>query len=631
VFASVAALLLGAALGWRGDDGQEGGAGLVEGKAGGDPTSEVEQRDREELEKSLGGGWVARIGEAATGAELEVLFVEIASLEDEGLRRSLDSLLAARWAEVAPFAGIQFLAGVDDGVDYTVGLMTEWARIDFEEMLAGIGAVQSKWRLRVLGDAAELLMGEDPELCWELMRRTRVMPTDFGHAEAWAEFARSRPDEFIALAVELAVEGANGEAQRHSNLRNPLSIAAAEMASRGEDEAIAWAESLPEEIRNNALNGVIAALIKVDPWAAREHLGLLKEVQTGPSSYAGSGKSSREKEIASALVDLGLREAMQRSHGGEMSGDVGKAIANRLETGALSIADLVGAIEGVEGMLESHMRPFLDWPLQGCSPARLQEIYEWAGEQSPDHTIDTVRSKALEQWINKEPARALAYLEDNAPVEERNGAIHAALSRLNVGGESVMELIGALPEDDRPSAVVRLFARVENAGLGDGTGGVTPGIHPRTYGEQLLLAPASEERSRATAQLAQMWVSSDPVAAMDWAASLPVGESETAVAWAAEVWAKYDPLTLSEHLVEMEPSTSRDGAVGALVEAVAAGEPDSAWRWAGEIVDPEARLAARAAAVREWRRLSRDEGLAAIEAADLPDDEQEALRAVMEQ
>jgi hypothetical protein len=135
-------------------------------------------------------------------------------------------------------------------------------------------------------------------------------------------------------------------------------------------------------------------------------------------------------------------------------------------------------------------------------------------------------------------------------------------------------------------------------------------------------APRFED---AATSLAWDWGSVDPEGAMGWANELPEEFTDAVVSSAARGWAEHDAFGLSEYLIEAPEGTLRDAATLALVEAIQASEPDSAWEWAARIGDAEGRRQSQREVLTSWLEFDRGRALEAAESVGMSATEIEQL------
>lgn len=106
---------------------------------------------------------------------------------------------------------------------------------------------------------------------------------------------------------------------------------------------------------------------------------------------------------------------------------------------------------------------------------------------------------------------------------------------------------------------------------------------------------------RATDVIAQRWAEQDPRAALDWARTLPAGESRNLTVAAAFVgWLEREPKAAEAWVLSASPAVAVDPAVRVLVRRDYLDRPASALDWAHRIGDPGLRQRVLAAVGRSW-------------------------------
>lgn len=148
---------------------------------------------------------------------------------------------------------------------------------------------------------------------------------------------------------------------------------------------------------------------------------------------------------------------------------------------------------------------------------------------------------------------------------------------------------------------------------------------PKGAAEWLGKQTGDASPRQATAQVANQWAKTDPLATLRWLATMPSATQTQGFAETLGRWAKADPRAASEYLTKLPASSNRDYAVGGFIGVVADEDPRSAAAWAATITDEQIRqkalrhvggkwLESDPAAAQQWLNQT---GLSAEAMADL--------------
>jgi hypothetical protein len=254
----------------------------------------------------------------------------------------------------------------------------------------------------------------------------------------------------------------------------------------------------------------------------------------------------------------------------------------------------------------------------------LEQALAWAQRRHGTALGERLRFAVLRAWGERDPRAAVAWalaqeqgarqldMEAALTGAARQPDVALAIGRQLLVGDTaaasgyVTALIGALgaagqfwpaltlaiegpaaARDDWTTATLRRWAEVQPEGA-------------ITALEALAGEPAREPGFRA---VVDGWAATNPSTLAAFAAQLPPGsERGYALGQAIDRWSQQDAAAMSAWVAHLPPSAERDrGALAMVIQADGANrDARSAVAWAESIGDSVLRLAALAAAVREW-------------------------------
>ncbi|MDA7867778.1 hypothetical protein N9C66_07545 [Akkermansiaceae bacterium] len=221
-------------------------------------------------------GWGERIRRIGTGEEFKKIFGELGNSEI-ARKLELQEMLVRRWAEVYPEEALAFLGAANAGWKLLPVVFAKWMELDGEKAMVAIRESGNLKKMKPMV-LAELLKGDKPLVTLDYLRRTKSFELPWGvkATEEWLTLMRARTDEMEEVIMgQIAEEGKSMEYRT----REILKLLGAVKMEEGADAAVKWAESLDKEVGRYALEGVMAAWVKIDPravvvvldeWAALE-------------------------------------------------------------------------------------------------------------------------------------------------------------------------------------------------------------------------------------------------------------------------------------------------------------------------------------------------------------------------
>jgi RNA polymerase sigma factor (sigma-70 family) len=175
-----------------------------------------------------------------------------------------------------------------------------------------------------------------------------------------------------------------------------------------------------------------------------------------------------------------------------------------------------------EGLRDSLEQTLLKYWIELDPPAALA-----AAESVTRYSGENQVSKWLGNWVEKDPAAALTWVQQEAPEAIRSSALATVLPNL---------------ARTDPQAAIAALAEM----------------------------PASQRKDRTLSEVVEQWAAQDPAAAANYATNLPFSmQRSKAVASVAEIWAKKDydaVLSWAQKLPEADQASVRDGALRVMEE-----------------------------------------------------------------
>jgi hypothetical protein len=494
----------------------------------------------------------------ASSEELSQRFLATKEVTDEFRRRAFRAALLGEWATTDPQAALVFLKEKDSG--QLSALAREWLRRDPNAAVNALLAAGDKGKgaLRdVLNEIAMLAPTRLAEVVSALPKP--------GRGDTTAQDALERlavKDLEVARHVAEAITGPwRGQA---------LAGVTKAWAAKDSAAALGWAQALPAGAeRDAALKAGLIGWATIDPLAALDRIDLAPPGGDGQTFYGGDTGGEVLRLAGKRDWDGTLRWLV--AHPGKLGAE---SLDGLLPTLSEQIERDAAATLRVLSQRELHgMQRVLANSLLNEGYAARDGIWAWLDQQPPSDFTRSVRGSLLNSIGYHEPLAALEFL-DRIPDTKEN---HQVLM------QGAISLTSSGPMNDRletlaAKASPKVRAYLFESALASGYGLLTN--QPALWVSRIEALP-EDRRLDAMSGLARSWSSSDPQAALKWAANLTKPEQREQVFGAAvDNWIQEDVYEASRWIDGLPTGANRDRAALGLVANLSESQPDAAWDWA---------------------------------------------------
>jgi hypothetical protein len=229
---------------------------------------------------------------------------------------------------------------------------------------------------------------------------------------------------------------------------------------------------------------------------------------------------------------------------------------------------------------------------------------------------------AITTWASSDPDAATAYVEslgtDDPKFKQLMGEV--ASTRASSDPASAVTWVQSLPDDGTRTAamgsVVTQLASSDPQQAISLVNQMTPGT----------------DQDKALGNVITQWSQTDPSTASQSLANLPEGTAlNNASESVATNWIQVDPAAAAQWINSLPTSPARDVAARAEVTALAGGNPSSAFTWGASIGNTTMQSNQLNKVVQSWSRTDPNSAAAAVQAADLPDNTRTRLMNTIQQ
>ncbi len=509
----------------------------------------------------------------------------IEDLDDDFRRRAFRTAFIAEWATLHPREALEHFHGKKDGRRST-DVLRIWLENDPSEAIAAMirtGPDLGEPIADVLEDVAEQAPHELARLA-PLAKGRFTNPVQ----EAFAIAARANLN-----AMRTAALGVEGPARKQA-----LAGVAQAWAESDGPVALTWAQALePSEDRSRTLRHLLIGWAQSDPGTALDHLHL-----------APPGGSSSNQMITERLTsELVLEAAAQADFDGTLAWL--SENPNPFETDSLMglnkplhqrlIADLPATLAMIrDHEARSYLENALGSVLMNDGAGQMDEAWNWATAEPAGEFTSALKRRLIGNVISTDPDKALAWARALVEEGDTESIDYSTLASHLVHQPEDLERLDDVflhaPQEVQDKALMWALTRRRHSNLD----------HESWLGwiDQL----PREQRDRTVALNASQLVANDPTLAVAWADKLPDSDRIKAYEGLTKTWSESDSYEASQWIASLPESLERDHATLTLVNAIARGEPDSAWQWAQTIQSPSPRTKALQKALLQFPGAARE-------------------------
>jgi len=526
-------------------------------------------------ESALFAEWRALHERYGTNAQaMPQLYEAISALKDRFCRQAFRAALISEWVQVDAAGGLPFFLGKGRDETQRRQFFEEWLARDPRVAVDGLLAAGTGWE-KMARECLKAIARVAPERVPEIAVR---LPKSDNYWE------REVHESFAIMAErDLASAQKAAEAITGPNRDQALEGVAQVWAKSDFNAAIAWAGGLPEGTdRDEIFRAALVGKAAVDPLAALDSVRL---VPPG-GRYAHSATTTGARVLMEAAkADLDATLGWVAAHPGLLGRDdlagLAYSVTDRLNAdpaGFLTARATDGSLLGI--------LPALDLALLNNGAGQRAAVWDWLKTQPESEATKDLKKHVLSSAAFQEPGLALQLVADLPATPDGDKQV-VELARCLFNGGNALGRFDKLYEQ----APDRLRQPLVEAAFNQCLSGSTLD-DPQKWIARLSLLPEAS-RPKAIESLARAWAQQTPEEAINWAASLPSGDTQNgAMAALTSAWGAKDPHGAAEWIASLPAGTERDRSAESFALAVAQTFPREAWDWALSIGDSAGRLRA---------------------------------------
>ncbi len=531
------------------------------------------------------------------GGSMAQLYEVIEGLDDDFRRRAFRTALVAEWAMVDPESALAYFKDAKDKRRLS-DVLTVWLENDPSQAIAAMKA------------EGEHLKGVVGTLLEDIARR---------HPNALGELAALDSDSHVAPAFAIAARNdlsGTREAALSMKGRARIEALAGVAEAWAEDDvsaALDWVQGLESsEDRSRALRHVLLS------WAASDPAGALDNVDLAPPGGVGTqfhfeSKTPEEVLKVAARADLASTLDWLGKNHDVFPTDSASALIRPLQERFL--ADLPGTLSMIrDHEAQALLAKSIEHILLNNGAGRIEEAWEWANTEPASEFTSNLKRNLARHIMMAQSDNAIDWAREliangGADSISFNGLAQIAIKDPN-DLQKFDDVFQHAPAEVRQDAIMWSLSR----------GDALDFDHETWLGWANQLP--HEKRDRTVMRRAGRLVATDPDTAIEWADNLPEADRANAYEGLATIWSRSDSYETSQWIATLPTGAERDAATLALVQAVAASEPDSAWEWAQTIQAPGKRMEAFQQALQQFSSSARH----VLENTHLPPEEAAQLQ-----
>ncbi len=479
-------------------------------------------------------------------------------------------------------------------------VLSTWANKDPQAAAAYVGAMKSTpMRDRAMEGLASTWACNDFDGAWQWANSLKT-PRDRNGAlpEVLASLAGVDPNRAAGLAMKLP----NGQLRN-----NALAEVSQRWVYADKDTMLAWMDKLPIQDRATVVDGAAWYLSYTDPGRAMEIYEKLPpgEQRGRMISYLMDNLAGKDPELAIKQLERipqgkSRADAMQNMIGTWAASDPKKAAAwLEKQTGPGFVA-AAGTL--TRAWAQEDPEAALSWALKHQSGA--DEDYSFA-------------STALTSLAANDPKAAAEKLNEITDPKLRQNLVESlAASWTDSGARDAEKWARTLSAADQRLALRSIAGNLTSS---------QPEEASRILTELASGGQDSKDLEDTASKIAASRASYAAAESIEWATSLPSALQSKAVAGAVGQWVQSDRAGVSEWINNQPHGAVRDSATGALVRQLAWDDPETALTWSADIGDADQQRSAADEVFNRWRSRDPARTTVAIQASNLPAEEQQRL------
>ncbi len=514
--------------------------------------------------------------------------------------------LLRSYTSADPRAALAFVLAMDEGMDrarYLSTVFQTWLHFDREAAMEAARALESyEDRSMVMGMLQNRMDADQP---MEAFARLQASPNGGNPREygrLFAIWARSDPDAAMQALHSIADQSARMTA---------LSSLVGSVFMRNPDRAVELVMGLPQGNEKTRAIEMVAA-----KWVDKDLDGALAFCESLPPdvlqnlshSFLLYRASEKDPERMLQWVDITFTGEKHA----EALGTVLRQLTNQSPRRA---AEVVAGLPFGQDYSSAVMAVSHSWARKDPLGA-----WEWARELPVGNERNLAFRQISRQMAEQDLAQAenmVLQLED--PDQQSILLGEVARTMANRDPQEALSWAGSLPQDVRTDGYTSVLEEWSQR---------DPANAAAFYANSDFL----DSSPQLGAFLAANWVSVDPVAAVDWVASLPESDTrQSALRRATSQWLMNDSYRASEWIAGLPEGELREGAVSTLVFYLRQQQDfASGMEWALELKNEAGRTGITEGLLRDWSRSDPRAAAQAVLDSGLPGAQQEALLKLIE-
>jgi len=501
--------------------------------------------------------WAGHDPQAALAAAQSM---DLVSLRQDGIR----SVLAAWGSGANPQDAVAAAKSLNLGSELgpaLSGIYSSWAENNPSAAFAALDQIDNlNTRNSLAGNILQTMASRDPSGALSLLQSLPVGEQNtppYPINSIFTNLTTQNPQAAVAALNELP-----GGLMR----QRALTSIADDWADNDPTGALSWANSLSNPAdRQNAVSNVIQHMSATDPSDAAAQLKDIPDV-----NQRNQAMSNVLSHWADSDPGAALQWAQQNTSGTAQSMAMSQIVNNVASTDPIAAIGIVQQMANAPNYNSLVFQTVNSWA-QSDPAAALA----WAGNNLTGTDQSTATNLALRQLINVNPDAGASYVSTMPDGTSRNNLINqvvTSMARTDMDG--ALAWINSTQNIDpqtRDNAIEGVMSNLEQT---------DPASAAQKLGSLSLdtSTPAGQNAlNNMAGQIASNWATSDPTAAMDWAASLSGPARQNALSSTLNTVANSDPAAAWNAVMSMSPDDPDQSAlIGTVANDWARTDPASA-------------------------------------------------------
>jgi RNA polymerase sigma factor (sigma-70 family) len=546
-----------------------------------------------------------------TAEAMPAIYKAIADLKDPFRRRAFRAALIAEWVQLDPRGGLAFLMDRKSDSTQRRQFLEEWLRHDARGAVEALLASGPGWEGMArdnLSEIARRVPARLPEIISRLPKSDSYWDTKVRDA--------------FAIMADGGLSAAKAAAEKITGPNREQALAGVAQAwAKGDLKgAVAWAKSLPpDNDRDEIIRSALIGKAAVDPGAALDLVGMIPP--GGKDHYFATTTGARVLSAA-AKADYDAAVAWLTANPGRFGHEdlmgLAQPVTDRLNADPISFLNAHAA----DGSL-SAILPAVDSALLNSASGQRPAVWEWLKTQPETDAIKNLKEQVLRSAAWQDPQLAMQFVDDIPNTPQGQEYLKSIARSLFNGGSRIHNFdkyLEQAPERLRPAICEEAFNSLHGRSMDD----------PHRWIARIPQLPESSQ-PKAMEAIARAWSQQRPEEAIQWAASLPVGDTRaSAIAAATANWAAQDAHGAAQWVANLPQGPERDRSAQSLVYGVAEQYPRDAWDWALTIQDPASQTAAATHVAKLLAARDPEAAAQLLQAAPLPPETKSSIERAIE-